>query len=45
MDPDFSDDVATCGFSSVVGINGPSCQGAYIGQGLVVTAAHCVDDA
>ena len=44
MDPDFSDPVASCGFPSTVGVNGALCQGAFLGQGLVLTAAHCVDE-
>lgn len=45
MDPVFAQPASTCGFPSTVGINGALCQGAHIGKGVVVTAAHCVDEA
>lgn len=40
----YASPVGTCGYPMEVGINGALCQGTYIGGGLVVTAAHCVDE-
>jgi secreted trypsin-like serine protease len=44
IDGDYATAVATCGFAMQVGVNGALCQGAHIGGGLLVTAAHCVDE-
>jgi hypothetical protein len=42
MDDDVGTECGTCQFPTAVTIG--LCSGVYVGQGLVLTAAHCTDD-